>query len=208
MTHYNSLGVEPDATPEQIKQAYRDKAKNHHPDKGGDPVEFAPIAHAYEVLKDPVRRQLYDVSGEDKRKPIEIEVQDVLLQLFNQALSSERDVELLAAVRNVITTKQSQMPAERKKLTKCKKKLALKRGKITSSGPVNVVHLIIDGELKNIDAALANLEHQHEVGEACLVALESYSEEWKDPEPKPIVHSGWTLHDMRGHRIIDHLEDL
>lgn len=41
-------------------QSYRALAKIHHPDKGGNPNQFARIQHAYEVLSDPKRRQVYD----------------------------------------------------------------------------------------------------------------------------------------------------
>jgi hypothetical protein len=46
--------------------------------------------------------------------------------------------------------------------------------------------MIIDGELKNLDAQIANLEHQIEVGKACLAALESYSEDWEAPQVQPL----------------------
>ncbi len=43
-----------------LLQAYRLLAKQHHPDKGGDPAAFARLQAAFEVLIDPVRRQVYD----------------------------------------------------------------------------------------------------------------------------------------------------
>ena len=45
------LGVGPDATMEQIHEAYRAKSKKHHPDMGGDDWAFRMVARAYEVLK-------------------------------------------------------------------------------------------------------------------------------------------------------------
>ncbi len=45
------LGVGPDATPEEIHEAYRIKSKKHHPDLGGDEWAFRMVARAYEVLK-------------------------------------------------------------------------------------------------------------------------------------------------------------
>lgn len=47
------LGVRPDASVEEIKKAYREKARIHHPDKGGDPEEFKKISAAYESMLNP-----------------------------------------------------------------------------------------------------------------------------------------------------------
>jgi len=46
----NLLGVEPSATAIDIKAAYRAKARQHHPDAGGDATAFAQVAAAYELL--------------------------------------------------------------------------------------------------------------------------------------------------------------
>lgn len=89
-THYDTLGVTPTATATEIKRAYRSKARTAHPDKGGTQAEFEPIVHAYEVLSDPERRLLYDTTGEEKRTPIEVEVQNILMQGFNEALASTK----------------------------------------------------------------------------------------------------------------------
>jgi len=60
MDHYETLGVSKDATPQDIKKAYRKLAMKHHPDKGGDQEQFKRITGAYEVLSDPDKRAQYD----------------------------------------------------------------------------------------------------------------------------------------------------
>jgi hypothetical protein len=45
------LGVRPDASPDEIRDAYHAKSKKHHPDLGGDEWAFRMVARAYEVLK-------------------------------------------------------------------------------------------------------------------------------------------------------------
>ena len=60
---YQRLGVSKDATPEEIKRAYRDLARQHHPDKGGDAEKFKSIQEAAEILTDERRRMEYDSRG-------------------------------------------------------------------------------------------------------------------------------------------------
>ena len=59
---YEVMGVSPGVTQDALKKAWRDLARKHHPDRGGDADEFAAISKAYEVLSDPQRRQAYDVA--------------------------------------------------------------------------------------------------------------------------------------------------
>ena len=61
--YYKILGVERDATPEQIKKAFRKLAAKEHPDAGGDEEKFKDINEAYEVLSDEKKRQMYDQFG-------------------------------------------------------------------------------------------------------------------------------------------------
>jgi curved DNA-binding protein len=65
--YYQALGVDKNATPEQIKKAYRKMAMKYHPDhaKGDKSAEekFKQISEAYAVLSDKEKRQHYDTYG-------------------------------------------------------------------------------------------------------------------------------------------------
>jgi len=57
---YETLGVDRNATPDQIKRAYRKLAGQHHPDKGGDKARFQEVQAAYDLLSNPQRRAEHD----------------------------------------------------------------------------------------------------------------------------------------------------
>lgn len=64
--YYDVLGVPPNATPEEIKRAFRRLAMQYHPDRNKEPgaeQRFKEINEAYEVLSDPQKRALYDRYG-------------------------------------------------------------------------------------------------------------------------------------------------
>lgn len=60
---YQTLGVNRDASADDIKRAYRKLASKHHPDRGGDTKVFQEIQTAYDTLSDPNRRAAYDNPG-------------------------------------------------------------------------------------------------------------------------------------------------
>lgn len=69
-THlYEVLEIQPGASEQEIKKAYRKLAMRYHPDKNAHNPEaadkFKEVGHAYEILSDPQKRQVYDQYGEE-----------------------------------------------------------------------------------------------------------------------------------------------
>lgn len=67
--YYETLGVENNASDDEIKKAYRKLSLIHHPDRGGDTNKFQEISSAYETLSDPQRRSQYDAQLNGIRIP-------------------------------------------------------------------------------------------------------------------------------------------
>jgi DnaJ homolog subfamily B member 6 len=69
--YYDTLGLKPNATTQQIKKAYRKKALKWHPDKNTGANQehakkmFRKVSEAYQVLVNPEKRQTYDQWGKD-----------------------------------------------------------------------------------------------------------------------------------------------
>lgn len=58
--YYEILEISKEASPTEVKKAFRSLSMIHHPDKGGDTLKFQQLNEAYETLSDPERRQHYD----------------------------------------------------------------------------------------------------------------------------------------------------
>lgn len=69
MTHYDTLGVNQQASADDIKAAFRKLAGEHHPDRGGDQAKFKEINEAYNNLRDPESRAQYDASLRHQQHP-------------------------------------------------------------------------------------------------------------------------------------------
>lgn len=69
--YYEVLGVARGAAPDEIKKAFRKKAKEYHPDQNksdGAEAMFKELGEAYDVLSDPQKRQIYDSYGHEGLK--------------------------------------------------------------------------------------------------------------------------------------------
>ena len=60
MDYYSVLGINKNASQEEVRKAYKKKSMQHHPDRGGDEEEFKRVNEAYQTLGDEQKRRMYD----------------------------------------------------------------------------------------------------------------------------------------------------
>ena len=88
MDYYKVLGLERNATEQDIKKAYRKLALKWHPDKNPDNIDeadkkFKDIALAYEVLSNKEKKEQYDHGGNTNMNNININPQEMFNHFFN-----------------------------------------------------------------------------------------------------------------------------
>ncbi|CAE7693981.1 DNAJ1, partial [Symbiodinium pilosum] len=69
---YDLMKVEPDATEQDLRNAYKRRALALHPDKGGNEEDFKAMKYAYDVLTDPEKRTVYDLHGQEGLRQMEM----------------------------------------------------------------------------------------------------------------------------------------
>ncbi|MBW9062219.1 DnaJ domain-containing protein [Rhizobium herbae] len=105
---YETLGLARDADEQAIKAAWRKAAKTAHPDQGGDIEAFGRLQACYDLLKDPVRRKVYDNTGYDPQLADPRDLKGILMleTLVNEFILDEREpgsFDPLAAMRRKLS---------------------------------------------------------------------------------------------------------
>lgn len=185
MTHYDTLGVAPDASPADVKRAYRKASSAAHPDReGGSTERQAAVNRAYDVLGDADRRRAYDEAGHQDQPElptIEHEAMSALGNLFGQALLD--DVDPVRAVRESLIESMDDARQKNFSLEKKMKTLLGKRDKVkVKDGVENIAHGIIDSAVADMRAVLARNTRFLEVGACALKLLADYR--FEDPQPQ------------------------
>lgn len=187
---YDTLGVPPDATPEAIKAAYRGKAKQHHPDAGGDAEKFGAIQRAYDVLSDEAKRDRYDKTGSTDTMDRGARIEAMARERFGSMLvESVQNSEMLSYGRNWIAGAKAQAGADRRRIEGERATLKTKRAaadKLASrfkpKTARNIPGDVLSHVKREIDRMLEQAEEKLEVLDRLEVMLSEYDFE-ADPDP-------------------------
>lgn len=174
-SHYEVLGVPKSASPDEIKDVFRTKAREKHPDKAtGDHEAMARLNRAYDVLGDPKRRLLYDTTGEDNEAETQELVTALLMETFADGLS--KDVpNVLEHVKGILANSKLNLGHAKLQASQKLGKFQARRDKIkTKDDAVNLYNLVIDREIIRLEQQVANAESDFATVEEAMRQLDQY----------------------------------
>jgi curved DNA-binding protein CbpA len=191
--YYDTLGVKPDASAADIKKAYRRKAKESHPDKGGTDEEMAQAADAYRVLSSPELRARYD-AGEDTKESApfaEIVEHEVIrrfgsfideMATWDEPTAYMSEGAMLEAVREHLRQEIAQVGKESEKLSGQITRLEKRIGRVSrKDGGLNVFETLLVAKIKHGKEILASAAERAELLKAVLVEIDVYEEQRPEP---------------------------
>lgn len=184
--YYDTLGVPRDAPPEEIKKAYRRKAKANHPDrKGGDCRAMVAINKAYETLSDPTKRSYYDAHAEEK--PLtSIEHQayqtlySILLQAAEQADENFNFVDWMrgqmADNRRAVAGSEKKLRARVLKAQRQRKNIRAKKGK------EDLLTRVFDQLIAQLEEKIAGIPEALAIADKAIEILQDYENAAMGPD--------------------------
>lgn len=176
MSHYETLGVQKNASKDEIRKAYRRKSAKAHPDKGGSDAEMAEINRAYETLSDEQRRLTYDRSGEDANpNSPEHRAKMRLMDVFAAIVVEQGVTDLVDLARRMMQRKRDEIMVNISKAQSHKDLLTKQRKRVkTKRGAQNLFHMVIDSHLALLEQAIAKTQSEADDINAALKLLSQY----------------------------------
>lgn len=186
MGHYETLGVNKDASKAEIKRAYKKQANKTHPDKkGGNTEKHQALTVAYSVLVDTEKRGRYDRGENPTQGAPANKAEQFLIKLFEQLLGEEFKGNLIKeATARVI---QAQVESSRK-IGQEKQKVGAfssNLGRIQTKAKDNFFESLLSQKIQNSMDAIAHYEEELEALRETVDILAGYSDTKPDEQPVP-----------------------
>ena len=178
---YDVLGVDAGASADEIKAAYRRRAKNAHPDVGGSAQEFGDVKLAHAVLSDPERRARYDRAGEvEEPEPNNIEqgALGLIGIMLEAALVSENDpikYDLVAVMKAVFLTQIIEVSRKLKVTRRSIERAERMRGRFRRNKPgENTIERVLEWEIAVLKRTACRSEAALKQRERAIELLSDY----------------------------------
>ena len=185
MNLYDVLGIDRNATQNRIKKAHRNLVKQLHPDIGGDPIRFAEVQAAYEILMNEELREEYDRTGIIPKRAannLSAQAHQLFLQLFigvvqNIAKSGQDPeqfdlVNMIEQKANAIIANEIESGINSSKHTNEILNKMINRFKSKEKGKEPFSHAILRSAITNNENHIRQLEEQRRVINHLIVLLD------------------------------------
>jgi hypothetical protein len=176
---YDILGVARDAGEEQIKVAYRKRAKAVHPDSGGDTETFSQLQKAYELLLDPVRRKVFDDTGYDVELTDAVDLQALVAieKLITDMVLDEREpgtFDPVAKMRAALLEEIRKAHFSKSELERHSNRINLHLDRLGKRPGKDVVGHMLRARIKAIATAISETESKIGANERACDMLDGY----------------------------------
>ncbi len=209
MDPYQILGLGRGATSEQVKAAFRARARQHHPDHGGDPEQFHLARTAYGILIDPKDRAFYDRHGSsrdefDPRSEALAVVSQWLMEVVDHC-PDLRQSDIVAEIIRVIIRQRMKYKQDRMDHCREPRRLAMVRSRLSKrdSEIPALLAKVLDDRRSQVVQSIRDLADANLVLDAAEEIMADYSYR-TDPDPvrveenevrfqmgRPIVTYSW-----------------
>jgi len=165
---YNILGVAEDATYQEIRKAYRTLSKEVHPDKDPDnkknTEDFIELNKAWEILKDPIKKKLYDEKGRVEDTMSKQSVYNEIYALFFAIITQDPEAykkDIIMVILDEIDANLVESKSKIRPLLESIKEIEKYKGKIklkNKDDHDNIFEDLIDGRIKSIQEEITYWE--------------------------------------------------
>ena len=181
---YKDLGINPTATADEIRAAYRAKSKQHHPDKGGDIDTFKSIAAAYEVLSDEQKRIAYDAGRDPNGGSVEDRAKENVANAFSTLINGDLDphgTDFIAVIIEDVNKNIAKVEALNRSAKKQLHRLGIMTERLTGEG---MLFDVIATQKRMVENQMGTNADTMAMLKAMLVILD----DWKYSHSSPLAY--------------------
>ncbi len=192
MSHYETLGVNKNASKSEIKKAYKKQANKTHPDKkGGSTEAHQALTVAYNVLVDAGKRERYDRGENPTQGTPHSKAETFLIMVFEQLLTEGFKGDLIKEARSRTINAQVNSSRIIGQQQQSMKALSGKLGRIQTEAKDNFFESLLIQKVQLCQNAIDHHEEQLEALREVIDILEEYSDTKPDVQDSgPTYFSG------------------
>lgn len=185
---YEILGVKKDATIKEIKDAYRKKSIENHPDKEGGSVEkMAAINHAKDILTDEAKRERYDRTGSDGKEPsfdqrFKQTIDNLLMQIIKEPANDPEKVDVISLMKGSIEDGLADYKKKKDTMVLQLNRMIIIKKRTNSKD--NTIHFVLEERIDQCNKAIAKMSDEILYCEECLEFLKLYEYKFEKESPQ------------------------